>query len=56
MAKNPVTHVLTPKEYLQCVAEGKMPPMGQSSNDERTSEECDRERQHGVYDDGILRR
>ena len=27
MAKDPVTHVLTPKEYLQKVAEGKMPPM-----------------------------
>ena len=27
MAKNPVAHVLTPKEYLQNVAEGKMPPM-----------------------------
>ena len=27
MAKNPVTHILTPKEYLQNVASGKMPPM-----------------------------
>ena len=27
MAKNPVAHVLTPKEYLQKVTEGKMPPM-----------------------------
>ena len=27
MAKNPVTHILTPKEYLQKVASGKMPPM-----------------------------
>ena len=27
MAKNPVTHVLTPQEYLQNVASGKMPPM-----------------------------
>ena len=27
MAKNPVNHILTPKEYLQQVASGKMPPM-----------------------------
>ena len=27
MAKNPVTHILAPKEYLQKVASGKMPPM-----------------------------
>ena len=27
MAKNPVTHVLTPQEYLQNVASGKMSPM-----------------------------
>ena len=27
MAKNPVTHILTPKEYLQKVASGKMPQM-----------------------------
>ena len=27
MAKNPVAHVLTPQEYLQNVASGKMPPM-----------------------------
>ena len=27
MTKNPVTHILTPKEYLQKVASGKMPPM-----------------------------
>ena len=27
MAQNPVTHILTLKEYLQKVASGKMPPM-----------------------------
>ena len=27
MAKNPVTHILTMKEYLQKVASGQMPPM-----------------------------
>ena len=27
MANNPVTHVLTPQEYLQNVESGKMPPM-----------------------------
>ena len=27
MAKNPVTHILTLKEYLQKVASGQMPPM-----------------------------
>ena len=27
MAKNPVTHILTPKEYLQKVASGQMPLM-----------------------------
>ena len=27
MAKDPVTHILTPQEYLQKVEEGKMPPM-----------------------------
>ena len=27
MAKNPVTHILTPKEYLQKVASGQMPAM-----------------------------
>ena len=27
MAKNPVTHILTPKEYLQKVASGQMPHM-----------------------------
>ena len=27
MAKNPVTHILTPKEYLKKLASGQMPPM-----------------------------
>ena len=27
MVKDPVTHVLTPQEYLQNVAAGTMPPM-----------------------------
>ena len=43
MAKDPVTHVLTPQEYLRNVEAGDNASNEQSSNDEGNGRKCDRE-------------
>ena len=53
MAKDPVTHMLTPQEYLRNVEAGTMPPMNKSSNDEETGRRCDHERPDQVFNDGV---
>ena len=41
MAKNPVAHMLTPKEYLQKVADGVMPQMDNHQTMKQLAEKND---------------
>ena len=55
MAKDPVTHVLTPQEYLQKVEAGTMPPMNNHQMMKEMAEKRDCERSDQVSDDGVSR-
>ena len=53
MAKDPVTHVLTPQDYLQKVEAGTMPPMENHLMMKQMVEKCDNEQPDKVNDDGV---
>ena len=53
MAKDPVTHMLTPQEYLQKVEAGTMPPMDNHLMMKQMAESADNEQSDQVYDDGV---
>ena len=54
MAKDPVTHVLTPQEYLRNVEAGTMPPMNNHQMMKEMAENAT-ERPDQVFDDGVSR-
>ena len=55
MANDPVTHVLTPQEYLQKVEAGTMNPMDNHQMMKDDGRKCDYEQPDKVYDDGVSR-
>ena len=54
MAKDPVTHLLTPQEYLQKVEAGIMPPMNNHQMMKEMAENATVNDQDKVFDDGVF--